>query len=442
MDIYKKSQFVSFKKFFLGLIFSCIQVLSTLGMEERNASLSAAASSSGTSVPLEEDGPSSGSSALKVSAQEAKEEVEKAIDEKLSPTCRSLVEKGCEDARVYRRTLNLATYNGEEPTLIGGTIADDWHRVKARALMDICKVLGKSRKQKNLALVGLRLIYKAGGEIHTTEIMNLPPVFISGENSKIIRDPGSGQWVNEINSEGELIHLESMVDQFKGNEVITKESFRTHLMDIYTYAQQNTKLSQKSLKSWQEGFNKEILVAREERVIKSDFLFLNYYHSEQVLLQHLIRKASELCTELREFLLGPKDKIFIKRLVIHVVSINEMCRNCAITYFLSLEQGILKDIFQREFKNLGLNVLPDFSFLTEVSGLKIFDRPKESHLSKQRIAQHKLIDILKFPPHICHYLLEGSISDWNVQELGIYSPEVGRGYASLEERTRECPDSF
>ncbi len=338
--------------------------------------------------------------------------------ERVSPICQSPVPsdptlpRGCVDPRVY--TSNF----GEQ--------ADIWHREKSELLMHICEEIGRNRDQRNLAFAGVRLIYKLGGEeseFKSTPIIDLDPIFTSGSESYIIKLPnpqgGRGHVKsNTININSQHLIIESIRDQFppavEKNQIISSLSQKLNSL-LPEHRGQTTKLCALFLDGWRE----KIDYGTEN--FEEDFL-----HSEQALRLYLIKNVQDICTRLLAHI---PESSTVYQLVIHIVSVNEMCQNCATTWFLSSEGGDLKRVFHDQIKNTHpYTIFEDtLSILTQVSGLKIFQRPQRPHLEKQ-ISNQANASALNFPPHIAQHLLGEELSYWNVELLGVYSPRKGQGY--------------
>ncbi len=416
-----------FLKNILVLIFLQFGLSFAYGMESDETGGSASGTVGSAAAPMKEEGENSdeeeGSSSATPKTAAAPP------SGRLSPICRSPIPedpnlpRGCVDPRVYRSTLNIATYNGEEPTPIRGSVADDWHRSKARELMDICRVMGIIRKQRNLALAGIRLIYEYQGIMHSTPILNLDPIFVSGVDSKIMPISESIDTTNELTVNGRTRFLRSISDELEARDIETLQDIAIKNLQKLAEDITTTKLSLNKLNAW-----KILIFDRPGQI------FEKFFHSEQVLKFYLLNKTREICEKIIPLLPGEHAEIRIVQVIYHIATVNGMCRNCAITYFLLSEQRQLQRVFQETLINLfNLRIKEDaLSILIEVSGLKNFDLPAEAHLNKLLEKSSLSIDAFKFSPHIAHHWLNPNISYLNTQELGVYSPRHGEHYILFE----------
>lgn len=305
-------------------------------------------------------------------------------------------QRGCDDARVYRKNLQLSHHQ----TPIGED-AVKWHQKKEKVLMDLCREIGSSRGDKNLALAGVRLIYREEDILKETSIIDIE------EESKLcfFSSGQLGLLSLDVTNEFKPIYVGTAYNT--SNTADLEQKIKIDLEKLKTQAEKEprTFLSRNRLDDWYGN---------------GDISLFKFSHSEIGLRRYLKKQAERIMKDVAKSL--PHKNLQIVKVFIHIVTLREMCENCAVSYFLDTEQGGLAEVFKQKLKSAGFTFVqtgsPPFGTFMQASGLVIHykedgideegkkkwkeDRPQ--YLNCQ-ISQREQIDIEKFPPHIAHSYL-------------------------------------
>lgn len=361
----------------------------------------------------------------------------------VSPTCLSPIQGGCLDARVYVASLETGVKKkGGLVSIEGDTNIMEWHREKGIALMDICQTVGAARGTTNFALAGVQVIYLERGVVRRTPIVditndeNVPIIF----SSKSRFPPAPQPQIREIFVKGAEYPIFTIGDCLKTSDIkaIKKQMIEFFQKDYAHYVEAPIKLNQDIFTEWWNLLT-----------LDNGEFALKFFHSEQALRFYLFQDTEGIFNKLRRFFPENLDDFYIKQLVIHIASLNDICKNCGVTYFLLSLNGAVKEKFKNYITSQGFNLFnSDLSILTEISGLvnyyddsRVYDNSLErqpfyvreisksvfigeENRERQRERHPNMIDAENFPPHVADLFMETPKSAKNRERLRSFLEET------------------